>query len=71
MFQAYKTRDELAATITKPHPDNAADFAAQVHQATSSTDTIGSPAGMAEWSLELVWWSSAKNRNHQATATGG
>lgn len=49
MFQAYGTRDELAATVTAPQPDDAADFAAQVD---SSTDTIGSPAGMAEWMSE-------------------
>ena len=33
MFQAYETRDELAATVTAPHPDDASAFAAQIGQA--------------------------------------
>ena len=66
IFQAYGTREELAATVTKPHPDDANVFAAQVDQATNSADTITNPAGMAQWMADWITNGYPRINTHQA-----
>ncbi len=66
MFQAYGTREELAATVTAPHPDDASVFAAQVDHAASGENTISSPAGMAEWMNGWITDGYPRINSHQA-----
>ena len=66
IFQAYGTREELAATVTKPHPDDANVFAAQVDQATNNEDTITNPAGMAQWMADWITNGYPRINTHEA-----
>ena len=66
IFQAYGTRDELAATITAPQPDDADVFAAQIGQATTSADRISSPDQMAQWMTGWIADGYPRINSHQA-----